>query len=93
MSSRGIRTSFGRGDVPAILAVLNPDVRWVNPGPSSVPYARQRRGLDEVREFFDSIYASVEVTAFEPREYTASGDRVTVTGAWPPEVDRAPLQQ
>jgi hypothetical protein len=31
--------------VPAILANVDPDVRWVNVGPRSVPYARERRGL------------------------------------------------
>jgi uncharacterized protein len=74
--------AFGRGDVASILAGVNPDVRWVNPGPSSVPYARERRGLDEVREFFDAIYANVDVTAFEPREFFADGDRVVVLGRW-----------
>ena len=74
--------AFGRGDVAAILAEVNPDVRWVNPGPSSIPYARERRGLDEVRQFFDEIYANVEVTSFEPREFFANGERVVALGTW-----------
>jgi ketosteroid isomerase-like protein/quinol monooxygenase YgiN len=79
---QALYAAFGRGDVPAILDVVNPDVRWVNAGPPSVPYARERRGLDEVREFFDAIYANVDVTAFEPREYFANGARVLATGMW-----------
>jgi len=74
--------AFGRGDVAAILAEVNPDVRWVNPGPNSIPYARERRGLDEVRQFFDEIYANVEVTSFEPREFFANGERVVALGTW-----------
>ena len=57
-------------------------MRWVNPGPSSIPYARERRGLDEVRQFFDEIYANVEVTSFEPREFFANGERVVALGTW-----------
>ena len=73
---------FGRGDVPAILARLDPDVAWANAGPSAVPYARKRRGIDEVRDFFASIAASVEVQVFEPREYFSQGNRVLVIGRW-----------
>jgi uncharacterized protein len=77
-----IYADFGQGKVQAILDRVNPDVSWVNAGPEVVPYARKRRGLDEVREFFDALYAAVEVQSFEPKEFFADGDRVIVVGAW-----------
>lgn len=73
---------FGQGNIPAILAQLNPDVTWVNAGPESVPYARQRRGVDAVQSFFAALGANVEMQSFEPKEFFASGDRVVVLGAW-----------
>ena len=73
---------FGQGKVPAILERVNPDVDWINAGPPSVPYARRRRGLGEVGEFFSTLAATVEVQSFEPKEFFASGDRVVVLGAW-----------
>ena len=73
---------FGQGQIPAILARLSPDVAWVNAGPESVPYARQRRGVDAVQSFFGTLAANVDVQTFEPKEFFASGDRVVVLGAW-----------
>jgi ketosteroid isomerase-like protein len=77
-----IYADFGQGKVQAILERMNPDVDWVNAGPLAVPYARGRRGLGEVSEFFSTLAATVDVQSFEPREFFASGDRVVVLGAW-----------
>ena len=41
-----------------------------------------RRGATQVREFFETVYASVEVRTFEPCEFVARGDRVVVFGGW-----------
>ena len=77
-----IYAAFGRGDIPAILNVVSPDVQWVNAGPAEIPYAKQRRGLAEVEDFFQTLYATVEPEEFEPKEYFAQGDRVLVLGRW-----------
>jgi uncharacterized protein len=77
-----IYADFGQGKFPAILERVNPDVEWINAGPFAVPYARRRRGLDEVNEFFSTLAATVDVQSFEPKEFFADGDRVVVLGAW-----------
>ena len=73
---------FGRGDIPALLAALDPAVDWINAGPDTIPYAGTRHGLAQVREFFETLDASIEVRTFEPREFLARGDRVVVLGGW-----------
>ena len=30
---RGVYESFGRGDIPAVVAALDPDIEWVEPYP------------------------------------------------------------
>lgn len=77
-----IYADFGQGRIPAILERVGPDVEWVNAGPLAVPYARKRRGLDEVSEFFSTLAATVDVQLFEPKEFFAAGDRVVVLGTW-----------
>lgn len=77
-----IYADFGQGKVEAILERVNPDVEWVNAGPQVVPYARRRRGLEEVGEFFSTLAATVDVQSFQPKEFFASGDRVVVLGNW-----------
>ena len=77
-----IYADFGQGNVPAILDRVNADVDWVNAGPEVVPYARKRRGVSEVKEFFSALFAALDVQSFEPKEFIASGDRVIVLGTW-----------
>ena len=79
---RRLYADFGRGDIPALLAALDPDVEWINAGPDAIAYAGTRRGLAHVREFFATLAASVEVRTFEPREFLAQEDRVVVLGGW-----------
>ena len=71
---------FGRGDIPALLAALDPAVEWINAGPDAIAYAGTRHGWAPVREFFETLEASIEVRTFEPREFLAQGDRVVVLG-------------
>ena len=57
---QGIYEAFGKGDVPAILAVLADDVAWEDwPDNSSVnagvPWMVPRRGKDDVVHFFEAV--------------------------------------
>ncbi|CAN5297878.1 MAG: nuclear transport factor 2 family protein [Pyrinomonadaceae bacterium] len=72
--------SFGRGDVPSVLAALSEDVEWFIPGPAEIPYAGLRRGRDEVRQFFSALGSAVDFEQFEPREFIAQDDVVAVVG-------------
>lgn len=79
---QGLYAAFGRNDIEAILAAVDADAEWTNAGPPEIPYAGERRGVAQVRQFFETLGANVEVGSFEPREYFASGDRVAVFGSW-----------
>ncbi len=71
--------AFGRGDVAHILANLTPDCRWVAPG-EGIPNAGVYTGPAEIVRFFETLGATENVTAFEPREFYASGDNVVALG-------------
>ncbi len=72
---------FGAGDVAAILAMLDADVSWGYVGRSSdYPLFGPRHGLLGAQAFFEAIAANEDITAFEPREFHASGDKVFVLG-------------
>lgn len=72
--------AFGRGDVPAILELLDDKAEWKFVGAKGRPYARSARGKEDVASWFGSVAATEEIQAFEPREFIAGGDRVTVLG-------------
>jgi ketosteroid isomerase-like protein len=75
---RAIYAAFGRGDLAALLERMDEEIVWITPGSPAVPLAGRRRGMEEVRQFFEQLAARVTFTAFEAREYIAQGNRVVV---------------
>lgn len=78
--TQDVFVSFGDGDVPGILAQLDEDVVINFYGPEIIPYAGDYRGLDEARNFFETVLSSVDIHQFEPEQFMSDGDMVTVTG-------------
>jgi ketosteroid isomerase-like protein len=72
--------AFGRGDVPLILTKLTDDVKWVSHFDSVVPWSGDFSGKDRVKGFFEAIFQSVDVEAFEPQEWVANLDTVVSIG-------------
>lgn len=64
-----IYAAFGRGDIPAILSRLSPDVDWEygQQGKTGVPWLQPRKGRDAVGGFFESLGA-LDFQKFQPKE-------------------------
>jgi uncharacterized protein len=70
--------AFGKGDIPAILAKLAPDVDWEYGGGSmDVPWLQPRRGREAVAGFFESL-ALLDFESFTPKTFLESGATVVV---------------
>ncbi|RMG89380.1 MAG: hypothetical protein D6706_21460 [Chloroflexi bacterium] len=72
--------AFGSGDIPGLLNALAEDVDWQFYGPPEIPFAGHYRGRQEMARFFGMVAEMVVIHIFEPREFTAQGDRVVVRG-------------
>jgi ketosteroid isomerase-like protein len=77
---RAAYAAFGRGDIPAVLELVHDNVDWVFHGAKGLPYTRSCRTKSEVAEWFASIPKADDIQGFEPREFFAAGDTVTVLG-------------
>jgi ketosteroid isomerase-like protein len=76
---QSVYDAFGRGDVPAILAMVTDDVDWASgPDSSAAPWYGIHKGKGEVEKFFDELGASVEVTKFEPLTFGSNENEVFV---------------
>jgi uncharacterized protein len=75
-----VYAAFGRGDLGALLNTLGEDVVWEHPGPADIPWAGERRGRDEVAQFFIAVNQHLEVEQFAPRSFVTRGDEVIVLG-------------
>lgn len=72
--------AFGSGDVPTLLNLLTPDVRWEFVGDSKAAYTGRVQGRSQVGEWFLAVAQADGIQAFEPREFLVGADHVTVLG-------------
>ncbi|MEJ6000734.1 nuclear transport factor 2 family protein [Paucibacter soli] len=72
--------AFGRGDIPGVLDCLSDDVEWTHDGSTGEAYMRTARGKDDVMSWFAQVLAVDGIQAFEPRQFLAGPDHVTVLG-------------
>lgn len=78
---RGAYEAFARGDVPGVLAILDPEVEWTDA--EGHPYAGTYVGPDAVNEnVFQRIGADWSHYEVEPTEFVADGDHVVVLGEY-----------
>lgn len=71
---------FRRGDIPALLDLLSPDVSWELPAIEGVSTSGKRKGRDQVSQFFAELAANEDVQSFEPSEFVAQGNTVVSLG-------------
>ena len=72
---------FGQGDIPGALSLLTEDVEWCLAGPGEIlPWAGTWHGRQQVGRFLVAFPETLEIQAFEPREFIAHGDTVVVLG-------------
>lgn len=72
--------AFGRGDVPALLSMMAPEVAWQFVGDRQAPYTGRVRGHAQVAAWFQAVAQVDQIQAFEPREFLAGPGHVTVLG-------------
>lgn len=73
-----IYQAFGRGDVPAILEDVSPDVEWEYGWKSSpIPWLVPRRGREHALSFFQTVGAQLEFHSFAVN-HVLGGDRIVV---------------
>lgn len=70
--------AFGRGDIPAVMAMLADDVEWSVP--DAVPHGREARGHDEVGAFFAGIAELWSDFGIDVVDVVDGGDRVIGLG-------------
>jgi uncharacterized protein len=72
---KAIYNAFQTGDVDTIVDAVTDDVDWATDAASdSAPWFGQRKGKDEVREFFTAIAGAVEVRDFRLLSLAANDD-------------------
>lgn len=78
---RSVYDNFAKGDIPAVLAVLAPDVEWVEGQQSFLPHRGTHRGPEEVAtKVFGMVVSNFDEFAVVPERLYDAGDVVVVEG-------------
>jgi uncharacterized protein len=75
---RGTYEAFGRGDIPAVMGVLDENIIWNTP--AVLPHAMTVNGRADVAAFFQKLASTWEDFNLEIDDIVASGDRVCAIG-------------
>jgi uncharacterized protein len=77
---QSVYDAFKRGDLPYILSQLTEDVDWTMEGPSIIPYAGKRKGIAQVKEFFEALAGTQTNMKLTMEPLMAQDDQVTGLG-------------
>jgi uncharacterized protein len=69
--------AFGRGDIPAVLGLLDDGVEWSAPG--ALPQGGTYKGREEVGSFFEKVGSAFERLTVEPEAMGEIGDELVVS--------------
>ena len=72
--------AFARGDLAFIYERLADDVEWTLEGPSIIPYAGKRKGVAQVKGFFEALAGTQTNLKLTMGPLIAQGDRVSGLG-------------
>jgi ketosteroid isomerase-like protein len=71
--------NFSKGDIPALLAVFDPNIEWIEP--ENYPYGETHKGRENiVNEVFSKLRDEFDNFQAAPAEFIDAGDRVIVLG-------------
>lgn len=77
---RGNYEAFNRGDVPAVLASMDAEVEWIEPGGGGAPGGTFRGPESVGQDVFAAVPETFDEFAAEVEEIKDEGDRVIVIG-------------
>jgi hypothetical protein len=78
---RGGYEAFGRGDLPAVLTLFDPDIEWIQHENPDVPLSGRYRGHQEVAGLFRQAASVLGPTwRIETDEFVPTDDGVLVLG-------------
>jgi ketosteroid isomerase-like protein len=78
--TRDLYDAFNKGEVPAVLGAMTPDIKWEEP--ESLPYG-SNTGPDAVAEnVFSVVIQHLDDFSLQPEEWIDGGDTVVVIGTY-----------
>jgi ketosteroid isomerase-like protein len=74
--------AFGRGDIPAVLSMLDPQANLHFEGPSGIPWCGTWRGHEGWLKFFETLSQNLEEITVSMEPFAAQGGNVVMAGRY-----------
>src|SRR3954468_8403225 len=78
--TRDLYDAFNKGEVPAVLAAMAPDIEWQEP--ESVPYGRHTGPQAVAENVFSLVVQHLDDFSVQPDEWVDGGETVVVMGTY-----------
>ena len=72
--------AFNRGDIPAVMEVMHPEVQWTEPGGGRSPAGTFSGPESVANDVFAAIPEHFEQFRANPQDWIDAGDRLAVAG-------------
>ena len=79
---QGIYAAFSRGDIAAILAVIDPQSELVFEGSPAIPWAGHFKGREGWGSFFQAVGSNLDEVGLQMAPFAAQGDNVVASGRY-----------
>lgn len=74
--------AFGRGDVQGILDNCSKECEFYCPGPDVIPYAGRKKGLAQIKSYFDTLIGTQSDANLSVDQFVADDDNVVAIGRY-----------
>ncbi|MDB5533043.1 MAG: ketosteroid isomerase-like protein [Hyphomicrobiales bacterium] len=79
--TQDLYAAFERGDLPALLDAMHPDIEWSsNSDAETFPWGGTRNGKEGAASFFKALSDNMTFTTFAPRMFFPGNDFCAVLG-------------
>jgi ketosteroid isomerase-like protein len=79
---QSVYDAFGSGEIQTILGNLADDVTWTLEGPSIIPFTGKRKGVVQVKQFFEILATTQTNQKLTMEPLIAQGDQVAGVGRY-----------
>jgi ketosteroid isomerase-like protein len=80
--------AFSRGDIGAVLNMIDPQADLIFEGPQTIPWAGNWHGRDGWSKFFEAIAGAADETSVTMEPFAAQDDKVVAAGRYQTNVKR-----
>lgn len=77
---RGGYEAFNRADIPAVLAIFDPQIEWTEPGGGNAPRGTFHGAEGVANDVFATVPVNFDEFQAQPEQFIDAGDHLVVVG-------------